>query len=62
MTLPEILKTIQGTSKEDKNCPDTVHEFSNQKPIHNRRRQRSVDILVGKPGPTSTGKSNRCVF
>ena len=57
MTLPEELKTIQGIAKGYKNCSDTVYEFSNQKPIDNRGRQRQADILVGKPGPTATGKN-----
>ena len=54
MTLPKELKTIQRITKGDKNCPDTVHELFNQKPINNRGRQRRADILVGKPGPTAT--------
>ena len=51
------MKTIQGIAKRDKNCPDTVHEFSNQKPINNRGRQRQADILIKKPGPTAIGKN-----
>ena len=57
MTFPEELKTIQGITKVGKNCPDTVYEFSNQKSINNRGRQRRADILFEKPGPTATGKN-----
>ena len=58
MALPEELKTIQGIANGDKNCHDTVYEFSNKKTISNRGHQRRADILVGKPGPTATGKNS----
>ena len=57
MTLPEELKTIQGIAKGDKNFTDTVNEFSNKKPISSRGCQQRAYILVGKPGPTATGKN-----
>ena len=57
MTLPEELKAIQGTGKGDKNCPDIVYEFSNQKRTNNRGRQQRADMLVGKPCPTTTDKN-----
>ena len=59
MTLPEELKPIQEIAKGDENCADIVYEFSNQKPIYNRGRQRRADIQVGKVGPTTTGKNTR---
>ena len=58
MKLPEKLKTIQGIGKGDKNCPDTVYEFSNQKPINNIGRQWQADILAGKQSTAATYKNN----
>ena len=62
MELPEKSKTLEGIAKGDRNNPDVVYKFTNQRPNYLQGRQRIADVLHGTPGPSPQAKTtNKCV-
>lgn len=57
MQIPKESKTMERIAKGNKNIPDVRYHFTNQPTKNLQGRQRRVDILHGKPGPTAKSKN-----